>query len=142
MYAAATRSASPKPHGNGNGQEQDARDRNESGPLKGIINGNISEFLGIPYAAPPVGNLRWMPPQSFGTWHGLLDASSFGNVCTQGGSGSEDCLFLNIYVPNFKKNGNKHGGGAMPVMFWIHGGGLTGGAGSDYDPTPLVAPRT
>ena len=110
----------------------------ESGPLKGIINGNITEFLGIPYAAPPVGNLRWMPPQSFGTWHGLLDASNFGNVCTQGGGGSEDCLFLNIYVPNFKKNGNKHGGGAMPVMFWIHGGGLTGGAGSDYDPTPLV----
>jgi para-nitrobenzyl esterase len=108
----------------------------ESGPLKGFINGNITEFLGIPYAAPPVGNLRWMPPQSFGRWHGVLDASSFGNVCTQGGRGSEDCLFLNIYAPNFKKNGNKHG--AMPVMFWIHGGGLTAGAGSDYDPTPLV----
>ena len=51
--------------------------------------------------------------------------------------GSEDCLFLNIYVPNFKKNANKHHG-AMPVMFWIHGGGLTAGASSDYDPTPLV----
>ena len=76
----------------------------------------------------------------FGNCHGLLDASSFGNVCTQGGRGSEDCLFLNIYVPNFKKNGNKHGG-AMPVMFWIHGGGLTSGAGSDYDPTPLLAPQ-
>ena len=109
----------------------------ESGPLKGIINGNITEFLGIPYAAPPVGNLRWMPPQSFGKWHGLLDASTFGNQCTQGGGGREDCLFLNIYVPNFKKNANKHGG-AAPVMFWIHGGGLTSGAGSDYDPTPLV----
>ena len=59
---------------------------------------------------------------------------------TQSGRGSEDCLFLNIYVPNFKKNGNKHGG-AMPVMFWIHGGGLTAGAGSDYDPTPLLAPQ-
>jgi para-nitrobenzyl esterase len=106
----------------------------ESGPLKGIIDGNITEFLGIPYAAPPVGPLRWTPPQPFGKWHGLLDASSFGNVCTQGGRGSEDCLFLNIYVPNFKKNANS----AKPVMFWIHGGGLTAGAGSDYDPTPLV----
>jgi len=137
LYAAATHSQ--KHHGKSN----DSKNKTpaivtESGPLKGIINGNISEFLGIPYAAPPVGNLRWMPPQSFGTWHGLLDASTFGNVCTQGGSGSEDCLFLNIYVPNFKKNGNKHGGGATPVMFWIHGGGLTSGAGSDYDPTPLV----
>jgi para-nitrobenzyl esterase len=109
----------------------------QSGPLKGVVVGNISEFLGIPYAAPPVGNLRWTPPQPFGQWKGLLDASSFGNVCTQGGSGSEDCLFLNIYVPNFKKNANKHHG-AMPVMFWIHGGGLTAGAGSGYDPTPLV----
>jgi para-nitrobenzyl esterase len=127
----------PDKQGNGNGpKEKTPAIVTEGGPLKGIVNGNITEFLGIPYAAPPVGALRWTPPQSFGKWHGLLDASSFGNVCTQGGSGSEDCLFLNIYVPNFKKN--KHGGGATPVMFWIHGGGLTGGAGSDYDPTPLV----
>ena len=138
LYAAATHSQKHH-HGKGN----DSKNKTpaivtESGPLKGIINGNISEFLGIPYAAPPVGALRWTPPQSFGTWQGLREASTFGNVCTQGGQGSEDCLFLNIYVPNFKKNGNKHGGGATPVMFWIHGGGLTGGAGSDYDPTPLV----
>jgi len=125
-------------NGNGNGPKaKTPAIVTESGPLKGVIVGNISEFLGIPYATPPVGALRWTPPQPFGTWKGLLDASSFGNVCTQGGEGSEDCLFLNIYVPNFKKNANKHGG-AMPVMFWIHGGGLTGGAGSDYDPTPLV----
>jgi len=136
LYDAATHSQ--KHHGHSN----DSKNKTpaivtESGPLKGFVNGNISEFLGIPYAAPPVGALRWMPPQSFGRWQGLLDASSFGNQCTQSGGGSEDCLFLNIYVPNFKKNGNKHGG-AMPVMFWIHGGGLTAGAGSDYDPTPLV----
>jgi para-nitrobenzyl esterase len=127
-------------HGNGNAKGPKNKTPaivTQSGPLKGVIVGNIAEFLGIPYAAPPVGNLRWTPPQPFGRWKGLLDASSFGNVCTQGGSGSEDCLFLNIYVPNFKKNANKHHG-AMPVMFWIHGGGLTGGAGSDYDPTPLV----
>jgi para-nitrobenzyl esterase len=140
LYAQVT--SAHRHHGNGNGNSNGSKGKTpaivtQSGPLKGIIVGNIGEFLGIPYAAPPVGNLRWTPPQPFGQWKGLLDASSFGNVCTQGGRGSEDCLFLNIYVPNFKKNGNKHHG-AMPVMFWIHGGGLTGGASSDYDPTPLV----
>src|ERR1700722_3809845 len=138
LYAQAT--SSHGHHGKGNANGSKAKTPaivTQSGPLKGVIVGNIAEFLGIPYAAPPVGNLRWMPPQPFGPWKGLLDASSFGNVCTQGGGGSEDCLFLNIYVPNFKKNANKHHG-ATPVMFWIHGGGLTAGAGSDYDPTPLV----
>ena len=116
-----------------------------SGPVKGFMHKNTAEFLGIPYAAPPVGSLRWMPPTPFGKWHGVLKATSFGNVCTQGGSsgvtGSEDCLFLNIYVPRFKKNSNKHHGGGLPVMFWIHGGGLTSGAGSLYDPTPLLRPE-
>jgi para-nitrobenzyl esterase len=120
-----------------NGQSKTPAIVTESGPLKGIVVGNVAEFLGIPYAAPPVGNLRWMPPQPYGPFKGgLFDASKPGSVCTQGGRGTEDCLFLNIYVPNFKKNGTKH----MPVMFWIHGGGLTGGAGSDYDPAPLLAP--
>ena len=140
LYDSVTRSQKHHhDHSNSNGpKKKTPAIVTTSGPLKGIVNGNITEFLGIPYAAPPVGALRWMPPQSFGKWHGLLDASSFGNVCTQGGRGSEDCLFLNIYAPNFKKNGNKHG---MPVMFWIHGGALTGGAGSDFDPTPLLAPQ-
>jgi para-nitrobenzyl esterase len=138
LYAQATSSHRHSGHGNSNGSKaKTPAIVTQSGPLKGIIVGNISVFKGIPYAAPPVGNLRWTPPQPFGRWNGLLDASSFGNQCTQGGTGSEDCLFLNIYVPNFKKNANKHHG-AMPVMFWIHGGGLTAGAGSDYDPTPLV----
>jgi para-nitrobenzyl esterase len=142
LYALTTRAHHRKSHANANGQSKTPAIVTTSGPLKGIVKGNVAEFLGIPYAAPPVGNLRWMPPQPYGAFNGLLDASSFGNVCTQGGPprGSEDCLFLNIYVPNFKKNGNQHGS-AMPVMFWIHGGGLTGGAGSDYDPTPLLAPQ-
>ena len=137
LYDAATHSQKHRHHHSNDSKNKTPAIVTEGGPLKGFINGNITEFLGIPYAAPPVGALRWTPPQSYGRWHGVLDASSFGNVCTQGGGGSEDCLFLNIYVPNFKKNGNKHGG-AMPVMFWIHGGGLISGAGSDYDPTPLV----
>ena len=127
----------PLSNGDAKGKTKTPAIVTESGPLKGIINGNISEFLGIPYAAPPVGVLRWMPPQPYGPFSGLFDASSFGSVCTQPGRGSENCLFLNVYVPNFKKNANKQGG-ALPVMFWIHGGGLVTGAGSDYDPTPLV----
>ncbi len=60
-----------------------------SGKLRGVINGDIAEYLGIPYAAPPVGNLRWMPPQPYGPWQGVLDASAFGSQCTQpGGVGS------------------------------------------------------
>jgi para-nitrobenzyl esterase len=141
LYAQATHASKVRHDNNSDGSmPKTPAIVTESGPLKGVINGNISEFLGIPYAAPPVGNLRWMPPQPYGQFQGLFDASSFGSQCTQpDGSGSENCLFLNIYVPNFKKNANKHGG-AMPVMFWIHGGGLTAGAGSDYDPTPLLAP--
>ncbi len=141
LYAQATHASKVRHDSVGNGSmAKTPAIVTESGPLKGVINGNISEFLGIPYAAPPVGNLRWMPPQPYGPFQGLFDASSFGSQCTQpDGSGSENCLFLNIYVPNFKKNANKHGG-AMPVMFWIHGGGLTAGAGSDYNPTPLLAP--
>ena len=78
-----------------------------SGKLRGVINGDIAEYLGIPYAAPPVGNLRWRPPQPYGPWQGVLDASAFGSQCTQpGGVGTENCLFLNIYAP-IKKNNSK-----------------------------------
>jgi para-nitrobenzyl esterase len=138
LYATVTRSRASD-----RAQSPDAMRRTpaivtESGPLTGIMHGTVAEFLGIPYAAPPVGDLRWMPPRPFGTWSGVFDASSFGSQCTQSdGSGSEDCLFLNIYVPNFKSHAIKRRG-ALPVMLWIHGGGLTGGAGSDYDPTPLL----
>ncbi|MGA9722960.1 MAG: carboxylesterase family protein [Candidatus Binatus sp.] len=141
LYAQATHASQVRHDSNSDGpMEKTPAIVTESGPVKGVINGNVAEFLGIPYAAPPVGNLRWMPPQAYGQFPSLLDASSFGSQCTQpDGSGSENCLFLNVYVPNFKKDDNEHRR-AMPVMFWIHGGGLTSGAGSDYDPTPLLAP--
>ena len=109
----------------------------ESGPLKGILVNNVREYLGIPYAARPLGALRWVPPQPFGKWKGLLQAIRFGNFCVQpdghGGTfGSEDCLSLNIYTPSDNQNNG------IPVMVWIHGGGFTTGAGGFYDPTPLV----
>ena len=88
-----------------------------SGQLRGVINGDIDEYLGIPYAAPPVGNLRWMPPQPYGRWQGVLDASAFGSQCTQpGGVGSENCLFLNIYVPIKKNDSKKHLRDARDVL--------------------------
>jgi len=113
----------------------------QNGPLKGIETPTTDEYLGIPYAVPPVGNLRWTPPQPNGRWHGVLQANQFGNFCTQpngfGGTlGSEDCLTLNIYTPRARKNQNKHHG--LPVMVWIHGGALVTGAGGDYDPTRMV----
>ena len=72
----------------------------ESGPLKGIMVGSVNEYLGIPYAAPPVGARRWQPPQPFGRWHGVFQATQFGNLCPQFVSfvgsvvGNEDCFFL------------------------------------------------
>src|SRR5262245_35214537 len=78
----------------------------ESGPLRGISQSGENRFLGSPYAAPPVGALRWRPPQPRGKWHGLLDATQFGSICPQTFAdpnkvvGDEDCLFLNIYTPN------------------------------------------
>ena len=112
----------------------------KSGPLKGIQTPTTNEYLGIPYAVPPVGNLRWTPPQPFGKWHGVFQATQFGNFCTQPESGStfgsEDCLTLNVYTPREKKNQNKHHG--LPVMVWIHGGSLVTGGGGFYDPTRMV----
>lgn len=113
----------------------------EDGPLKGIISPDINEFLGIPYAASPLGALRWRPPQPHGHWQGVLKATQLGNPCPQldffgTEFGNEDCLFLNVYTPGLKKNENENDG--FPVMVWIHGGSLVTGSGGLYDPTPLV----
>src|SRR5208282_1493070 len=113
----------------------------ESGLVIGSTTNGVSEFLGIPYATPPVGALRWTPPKPYGFFPGfLLKATSFGSECTQAGGGSENCLFLNVYTPQNELEEDlleDHGRG-LPVMFWIHGGALTSGAGSIYDPSELV----
>jgi len=112
----------------------------QSGSVKGIAAPGLDEFLGIPYAAPPLGNLRWRPPQSHVNWQGEFDATHLGSFCIEpdafgGTSGSEDCLFLNVYRPT--QNEDVEGGqdDGLPVMVWIHGDGTDGGF---HDPTALV----
>jgi para-nitrobenzyl esterase len=115
--------------------------RTDKGLVRGITNEGARQFLGIPYAAPPTGALRWRPPQPARSWSGIRDASKPGPVCAQTGSiatgepntsTAEDCLSLNVYTPP------AIGGRGLPVMMWIHGGGFTGGAGSIYDGAPLA----
>jgi para-nitrobenzyl esterase len=116
--------------------------RIDDGAVRGMTAGSINEFLGIPYAAPPTGNLRWRAPQPPAGWEGVRDATQFAPSCPQplGRSGppgpmSEDCLYLNVYTPALHSGGE----GGRPVLVWIHGGGLTQDAGRDYDPAKLAA---
>src|SRR6516164_3494066 len=110
-----------------------------NGPVRGLANGAVNEFLGIPYAAPPVGALRWQPPQPASRWSGVRDATQFAPHCPQPpspfgqASTSEDCLFLNVFTPR-----HQHAGSHFPVMVWIHGGALVTGESNDYDPVALV----
>ena len=110
------------------------------GAVHGATVGAMDEFLGIPYAAPPVGPLRWKPPQPPAHWSGTRQATTFGSNCPQPASNfglasmSENCLYLNVYTPVRKADA-----GSLPVMVWIHGGVLVWGESNDYDPAQLVA---
>lgn len=113
----------------------------DRGPVRGVATGDGRQFLGIPYAAPPVGELRWRPPQTTASWAQPRDASEFGSNCPQNTpftrpSSDENCLFLNVYTPH---EGLAHGAPcSAPVMVFIHGGSFRFGEGSAYDPTLLV----
>ena len=97
------------------------------GYLKGINENGTLVFKGVPYAAPPVGQLRFMPPAEHAAWKDTLQTTQFGSMATQPAGnkvlGSEDCLYLNIYTP--KTDNHKRA-----VVVWIHGGSMTNGAGS------------
>ncbi|MEI9986516.1 MAG: carboxylesterase family protein [Aliidongia sp.] len=90
---------------------------------------------GIRYAASPEGALRWAPPQAPVPPPGVVVASAPGNACPQGsGTQSEDCLFLNVYIPASAAPNSR-----LPVFYWIHGGSLTSGTGAEYDASEMVA---
>ena len=115
----------------------------DEGPVRGVLAGGIDRYLGIPYAAAPVGDLRWRAPQPFPRWHGVRDASAFGNHCPQPASPfglaslTEDCLFLNVFTPARGVDGEEDDD-LLPVMVWFHGGALFLGESDDYDPVRLV----
>ena len=97
-------------------------------------------FRGLPYAAPPVGELRWRSPQPPNSWHGVRDATHYAASCPQAPSGfagpgpfSEDCLFLNVATPTLRHEAHR------PVIVWIHGGGFTQDASRNYDGSKLAA---
>lgn len=115
------------------------------GIVEGTRDGGLAVFKGLPYAAPPVGTLRWRAPQPAQPWQGVRKADAFGKACMQApgaalaagagdiGSMSEDCLTLNVWTPGTE-------GATRPVMVWIHGGALVFGAGSQpiYAGKPLA----
>lgn len=113
----------------------------KNGRLQGIAIKDMLAYKNIPYAAAPIGDLRWRPPQPAYNWDGIRDASKFGAACIQPQvkglnseliPGSEDCLKLNVFTP---KEGKK-----LPVMVWFHGGGLVEGSASEpyYQPVGLI----
>lgn len=95
---------------------------------------DIIAFKGVPFAAPPVGELRWRPPAPVVPWTGVRDAKTSGPACPQRGSmpQSEDCLFLNVFAPRQVTK-------PLPVMVWIHGGGFRLGSGGSSDGAPLAS---
>ena len=110
--------------------------RVEGGDVQGVVADGVESFKGIPFAAPPVGEWRWRPPQKVSPWTGVRQATEFGADCMQGRFGpppppgaprarvpSEDCLYLNVWRPAAAT-------ARLPVMVWIHGGGFVGGSGA------------
>jgi len=123
--------------------------RVDSGELQGVLDDGVVSYKGIPFAAPPVGDLRWRPPQPAAAWTGVRQAAEFGADCMQVRFGppppasgtppapsarpspaasaerapSEDCLFVNVWSPASAAPGAK-----VPVMFWIYGGGFVFGS--------------
>lgn len=105
----------------------------QPGLVRGVVRNGLRIFKGIPFAQPPVGKLRWQPPQPVKPWRGIRSAANFGHDCMQlptpGDAAplrttpSEDCLYLNVWAP-------EHASAPLPVMVWIYGGGFVNGGSS------------
>jgi para-nitrobenzyl esterase len=115
----------------------------EGGLVRGAPVFGGHEFLGLPYAAAPIGKLRWRPPRRPAEWRGVRDATAFGPSCPQPKSPSrppapfsEDCLYLNVYTPTLGRHAHR------PVLVWIHGGGFTEDGARNYDGSKLAADGT
>ncbi|HLI30649.1 MAG TPA: carboxylesterase family protein [Gemmataceae bacterium] len=112
------------------------------GTVEGVIANGANQFLGIPYAEPPVGNLRWRPAVLHAPWKGVLKAIAYAPICAQGSLGpfsgppnsNEDCLYLNVFTPINPPAREK-----LPVIFWIYGGGDSWGETPGYDGSKLAA---
>lgn len=113
-----------------------------AGTVRGTVDGGLHEFKGIPYAAPPIGGRRFLPPAPVAPWHGVREATAFGAACMQSTPGvvpagiaiSEDCLTANVWTPATESSDRR------PVMVFIHGGGFTEGSAAepDYDGAGLA----
>ncbi|WP_181407667.1 carboxylesterase/lipase family protein [Nocardioides sambongensis] len=115
--------------------------RTQEGAVRGVDRGDHRTFEGIPYAAPPVGDLRFRPPRPVRAWRGTLDASAPRSQCAQLSNGTgnattveEDCLYLNVTTPTSRHPRP----GGRPVMVWIHGGSFLTGTGGSYDAAKLA----
>ena len=114
----------------------------QEGIVQGSISNGVAEFLGIPYAEPPVGNLRWKPPKNKAPWSGVLKTQAFAPICAQitefgvfagPANNNEDCLYLNVFTPNLDPSAK------LPVIVWIHGGGNIDGEAPGYDGSKMAS---
>lgn len=116
-----------------------------TGRVRGVVAPDHRLFANIPYAAPPVGPLRWQPPAPAAAWEGVRDATKFGPHCLQdtganlemGRQVDEDCLTLNVWTPPVESG--EVSNEPRPVMFWIHGGSFVAGNGNMYDSAWLAS---
>ena len=121
----------------------------QSGDVSGSVEDGVVSYKGIPYAKPPVGDLRWRAPQAIGNWGDVLQANTYGNDCMQipfaadeaplRTTPAEDCLYLNVWKPEAARPGNN-----LPVIVWIYGGGWVNGGVSPavYDGAPTARKGT
>ena len=114
----------------------------QEGIVQGLISNSVAEFLGIPYAEPPLGNLRWKPPKKKAPWSGVLKTQAYAPICAQittlgvfagPANNNEDCLYLNVFTPNLDATAR------LPVIVWIHGGGNVDGETPGYDGSKMAS---